>query len=88
MHVRTHERLHVPAASLRFRITALNLHSNSPPCCCDAELMGERKKTEEGETPGEKVHDRKAKNVTGRHRKLERDPATEDVKAAGRGRRD
>lgn len=33
--------------ALHFRIIiALNLHGNSPLCCCNAELMGEKKEKE------------------------------------------
>lgn len=51
------------------------------------------RKTEEREEgkevmPEEKAHGRGAKNVEGRHRELEREPATEDVKAVGRERQD
>ncbi len=58
VHVHTHEQWHAPAAFWRFRITAFNLHSNSPP----AELMGERKTTED-ETKNRSVRGKKRRNA-------------------------
>ncbi len=79
VHVHTQEHSHARAASLRFRITALNLHSNSPHAAVmlswwvrERRRRKKRKKKEtreeeKEELPEERAQDRKAKNVPGRH---------------------
>lgn len=61
----THEHSYACTESPHFRITALNLHGNSPLRRRNAELMGERQRKEEGMREKRKQREEEREEVQG-----------------------